>query len=235
MNILIIEDDVFLAEKIKNIFISKIITNRVQIIHNKESFYRQLSIISNYDIILTDIKLSTYSKNHDGYEIIKIIREKDVKVPIVVISGNSEVEWLRYAFECGASDYIIKPIRLKELEVRVLNWYKNFYLSQISFLWKIYSYKELSYHMDTNEFYFKEIPIPLTKNNKYILSLFFSHPERILTENYLIEKIWWDMYLIVNRSLRVNILRLKRWLQPFWIHTRIQNIRGEWYVFSSEN
>ena len=92
MNILIIEDDVFLAEKIKNIFISKIITNRVQIIHNKENFFHQMTIISSYDIILTDIKLAANTKNNDGYEIIKIIREKNIKVPIVVISGNSEIE-----------------------------------------------------------------------------------------------------------------------------------------------
>ena len=56
MNILIIEDDLFLAEKIKNLFETRIITNRVSVINSLKSFYNHLSIIWSYDIILTDIK-----------------------------------------------------------------------------------------------------------------------------------------------------------------------------------
>lgn len=232
MNILIIEDDVFLANKISSIFQSKIITNRVQIAHSMEDFLNQFSAISSYDIILTDIKLSKESKNKDWYEIIKTIRKKNIKVPIVVISWNWELDWLRYAFECWANDYIIKPIRLKELEIRVLNWFKNYYLSNITFSWQIHCYKDLSYNINTNEFYYKSKLIELTKNNKYILSIFFANPEKLLSENFLIEKIWWDICFIVNRNLRVNILRLKKWLEPFWISSRIQNIRWEWYILS---
>lgn len=230
MNILIIEDDVLLAEKIKNIFQSKVITNRVCVSHSLKDFIHQLPILSSYDIILTDIKLSHQHSNIDGYEIIQMIRKKNIKIPIVVISGNANIDRLRYAFECWANDYIIKPLRLKELEVRIMNWFKNYYLSNISFLGRIHYYKDLSYNIDTNEFYFKDIHIPLTKNNKYILSLFFAHPEKLLSENFLVEKIWWDIYLIVNRNLRINILRLKKWLSPFWIDSRIQNIHGEWYL-----
>jgi two-component system phosphate regulon response regulator PhoB len=69
--------------------------------------------------------------------------------------------------------------------------------------------------------------IPLTKNNKYILSLFFAKPEKLLRESFLIEKIWGDVCVTVDRNLRVNILRLKRALLPFGIDTWIQNIRGE--------
>ncbi len=234
MNILIIEDDELLAEKIKNIFQSKIITNRVCVSHSLIEFYHHIPILSSYDIILTDIKLSHDFHNTDGFEIIKIIRKKDIKIPIVVISGNSNIENLRCAFNYWASDYIIKPIRLKELEVRVINWFTNFYLSNISFLWCIYYYEDLSYNIDMNEFYFQNQLIPLTKNNKYILSLFFAHREKLLSEPFLIEKIWGDIYFIVNRNLRINILRLKKWLSPFWIDSRIQNIHWEWYIFCAQ-
>lgn len=232
MNILIIEDDLFLANKISDIFQSRVLTNRVQVITCLKDFKREIPLISSYDIILTDIKLWKDSKNKDWYEIIKIIRNKNKKIPVVVISWNWEIDWLRYAFDCWASDYIIKPIRLKELEVRVFNWFKNYYLSNISFLWKIIKYKDLSYNIDTSEFYYKDKKIPLTKNNKYILSIFFANPEKVLSENYLIEKIWWDIYFLVRRNLRINILRLKKWLEPFWISSRINNVRWEWYILS---
>jgi response regulator of citrate/malate metabolism len=63
MNILIIEDDVLLAEKIKNIFQSKVITNRVHLAYSLKDFTHQLAILSSFDIVLTDIKLSNYT-NH---------------------------------------------------------------------------------------------------------------------------------------------------------------------------
>lgn len=64
---------------------------------------------------------------------IRAIREKDVRVPIIVMSGYGEIERLELAFEYGASDYLIKPIRLKELEVRIFNWLRNHYLSGMNF------------------------------------------------------------------------------------------------------
>lgn len=236
MNILIIEDDVFLAGKIWKIFESKVIANRVKILHSFTEFLDELSIISSYDIVLTDLKLSANSKELCGYRIIKAIREKKAQMPIVVISGFSDIDRLREAFEYWASDYIVKPIRLKELELRVSNWFKNYCLSKLTSAWKgnVYHYKELSYHLDKNEFYFKRTHIPLTKNNKYILSLFFTSPERLLRESFLVEKIWWDICITVDRNLRVSILRLKNSLSPFGLDTWIHNIRWEGYIFSEE-
>lgn len=231
MNILIIEDDVFLSWKIKNVFQAQVLTNRISLIHSLKDFYHILGIIETFDIVLTDIQLSDVYGNKDGFEIIKIIRKKDIKIPIVVISGSGNIDDLQYAFHIWASDYIIKPVRLQELEVRILNWYTNFYLSHISFVWKICFYKELSYHLDVNEFYFQNIPIKLTKGNKYLLSLFFAHREKLLTEHFLIEKIRGDLYMIIERNLRINILRLKKWLSQFWIDNRIENIRWEGYIF----
>lgn len=54
----------------------------------------------------------------------------------------------------------------------------------------------------------------MTKNNKYLLSLFFAHPEKLLTELFLSEKIWGDDCLLEHRNIRVNILRLKQALAP---------------------
>lgn len=232
MNILIIEDDVFLATKIAKTFESKIIINRVKIVHSYFGFLDELSIVKSYDIILVDLKLSDDNRELCGYKIIRVIREKQVHIPIVVVSGFTDIDRLRLAFEYGANDYITKPIRLRELEIRVLNWFKNYYFSNITSADIIHFYKNLKYDLSKNEFYFNETLIPLTKNNKYILSLFFAKPEKLLEESFLREKIWGDMCIMTDRNLRVNILRLKRALLPFGIDTWIQNIRGEGYLFS---
>ncbi|HBB27493.1 TPA: hypothetical protein DCZ36_03295 [Candidatus Gracilibacteria bacterium] len=231
MNILIIEDNVFLAKRIARVFEAKIIVNRVKIRHSFLEFLEELPIISSYDMVLVDLKLSEDTLELCGYKIIRAIRKKQINIPIVVMSGFSDIDRLRLAFEYGASDYIIKPIRLLELEIRVFNWFKNYYLSNIPSSGSVHSYKNLKYNLDKNEFYLDETLIPLTRNNKYILSLFFSHPEKLLQESFLCEKIWGDICFSTERNLRVNILRLKQALLPFGIDTWIQNIRGEGYIF----
>lgn len=57
MNILIVEDEKFLAERIGSVFRSKIASNRVKWIYSYEEFEREFSNVSSYDLILTDLKL----------------------------------------------------------------------------------------------------------------------------------------------------------------------------------
>lgn len=57
MNILIIEDEKFLAERIGKVFRSKIASNRVRVLYSYEEFLQESPILSSYDLILTDLKL----------------------------------------------------------------------------------------------------------------------------------------------------------------------------------
>lgn len=233
MNILIIEDDLWLGKRISDVFYGKVITNKVHLIHSLQEFTHEYISIWIYDMILTDLNLWNY-KDPEWFEIIKKIREYSKTIPIIVISGYDDIEKLRYAFSLGISDYIVKPVRLKELEVRVLNWFHTYYSTKLIHTWKIFTYKQITYNIDQNKFYYKDILIPLSKNNKYILSLFFSHPERVLSEKYLCEKIWGDRCFLEKRNVRISIMRLKKKLAPYWLDSWIQNIHAEWYLFKEE-
>ena len=229
MNILIIEDEVFLAEKIKSAFWNKIISNRIKMIHSYTEFLNELSIIGSYDIILVDIMLWDMDEK-TGIDVVKTIREKNINIPIVIISSMSDYYRIELWFSTGANDYIIKPFRIKELEIRVLKWFRTFFLSLYFGNDKIIRYKELEYNISENQFYYQETPLELTKKNKYILSILLSKPEKLISNNYLIEKIWWDIYMIIERNLRVSIHRLKSELKWCNCHDRIQNIRWEGYM-----
>lgn len=76
-------------------------------------------------------------------------------------------------------------------------------------------YGDLSYSFQKNEFYHKNKIISLTKKQKFLLFLFFSQPDILLKEEYLLSKLWGDIYDEKQRNLRVVILRLKKSLQPF--------------------
>ena len=230
MNILIIEDDKLLGKRISDVFYEKVITNRITLIYSFEELMSEYTSIWLYDIVLTDLNLWNYGEP-EWFQVIKKIREYNKVIPIVVISGYDDIEKLRYAFSLGISDYIIKPVRLKELEVRVMNWFHSYYSTKLAYTGKVFSYGAMTYNIDQNKFYYSDNYIPLSKNEKYILSLFFSHPEKILSENYLCEKIWGDVVCIEKRNIRVSIMRLKKKLAIYHLDTWIKNIHSEWYLF----
>lgn len=228
MNILIIEDDWLLWNNIKKIFDKNIITNRIKVLKSFQEFSRELGLIKSYDIILVDILL--WSKEEQNWiEIIKEIRKKTTSIPIVIISWLDDIYWIESWFKHWANDYITKPFRLKELEIRVFKWFEMYFYTDFSGKDKI-SYEWIEYDLIKNEFYFNWKIMDLTKWNKYLFSLFLWNPWVLLKEDFLVEKIWWDVNAIIDRNLRVNILRLKSALKEYWIDERIQNIRWEWYM-----
>jgi DNA-binding response OmpR family regulator len=180
---------------------------------------------------LVDIFLWNNKKN--GIDIVDIIRSKYLNIPIVIISWFSEIEWIERWFDSWANDYIIKPFRLQEIEIRILKWFKTYLVSLNLKNDKIIEYKNLVYNLSENEFYYKFDKITLTKKNKYLLLIFLSTPEKMISEKYLVEKIRWDIDFVISRNLRVNILRLKKSLSFFWIENWIVNTRWEGYILKN--
>jgi DNA-binding response OmpR family regulator len=73
MNILIIEDDIFLGNKIKEVFKKRVITNKITLLSSYESFLDIHTSIHIYDIILIDINIDSQT-HHNGIDIVKYIR-----------------------------------------------------------------------------------------------------------------------------------------------------------------
>jgi DNA-binding response OmpR family regulator len=151
-----------------------------------------------------------------------------------VISWFNDIELIEHAFHVWASDYIAKPFRLKELEIRIMKWFQSYCMNIIFSNSQVIQYKKLSYKFNNNDFYFWECKINLTKKSKFILFQLLLQPENLISEYILKEKLWWDREILKERNLRVNILRLKQSLETVWIWNRIQNIRWEWYILKKD-
>lgn len=231
MNILIVEDDIVLASHIVHSFTSCVITNRITVISSPLDFLGHLHMVWAYDIILTDLALFPYDHGLWGYTVIESVRKNGINIPIIVISGKWDIDILRHAFDIGATDYIIKPFRLKELEVRVHHWFKNYCFPEIKSIENQYLIDGLTYDIKKNEFYRGDTIIRLTRSYKYLFFLFFSNQWRLLSQEFLKEKIWWDYDYMQERNLRVTILRLRKLLKPYDLHHTIRTVRGEWYIF----
>ena len=229
MNLLIVEDELSLSNMIKKFLKEKFSTIKIKQVSSYIDFLDELHIIKSYDLVIVDIILQ-WSKDKTGIDIVKYIREKSCSIPIIVISWLWKLCWLEKAFSVWANDYLIKPFRLRELELRVDRWFKLFFYPNLS-NYECVNYHALLYNLKENNFYYEKQIIKLTKINKLILSIFISNPERLIRRDFLAWKIWLDNSFIEDRNIRVSILRLKKELNCCGIDSWIQNVRWEWYMF----
>lgn len=229
MNFLIIDDDFFLTNKIKYLFEKNKWVNLVKIVNNYLDFLDEISIIDIYDVILLDINLWNESKNWT--DVIKIIRNKNTLIPIIIISWNDDIWYIDLFFNLWANDYIIKPFRFDELHVRVLKRFKTGFYNINNFTSNILWYNWLYYDINKNTFTYNWIEIILTKKNRYLLSIFFSYNEKFLSKDFLCYKLFWNYEMNHTDNIRIYICRLKLALKKFNIDCWIKNVRWEWYIF----
>lgn len=117
-SILYFEDDQELSE----LFVRYLTKYGYQVIHFREfppggvPAIRE-KLVNEPDFVLMDANLP----GADGIEICRILRDEyvDIHVPIVFVSGKMSDEDVLEAYDAGADDYLVKPIRLKELKIKL--------------------------------------------------------------------------------------------------------------------
>lgn len=112
MKILIVEDNIELNQTLKEIlemegYIVDAVTD------SKEAL--KLTERIEYDLILLDIMLPEI----DGYAVAKLIRERGITTPIIMLTALGELDNKLRGFQIGADDYIVKPFEVPELLARI--------------------------------------------------------------------------------------------------------------------
>lgn len=130
-----------------------------------------------YDILLLDINLPDF----DGFDLLSNIK-KTIAVPTIVISAYNDTDTIVKAFKYGASDYVTKPIKFKELEARIwalLSRNENIKLEDDNVLFKI----------EKNQIVFKESILTLTALEFDILSFFINNKDQVVSRERLSSSI----------------------------------------------
>ena len=178
-NILVVEDD-------KNL--RKLITTYLQ--RNKYNTYEAtngeeaLNVLdqSYIDLIVSDIMMPKM----DGYELIKSLREAKYDVPILIITAKSEIEDKKEGFLLGADDYMVKPVELAELEMRVRALLRR---SNIEMERKLIV-GNLEMDADGMTAMINGEEIPVTTREFNILYKLLSYPKKTFTRAQLMDEFW---------------------------------------------
>ncbi|HEQ6228978.1 TPA: response regulator transcription factor, partial [Streptococcus pyogenes] len=108
---LLVEDDLSLSNSIFD-FLDDF-ADVMQVFDGDEGLYEAESGI--YDLILLDLMLP--EKN--GFQVLKELREKDIKIPVLIMTAKEGLDDKGHGFELGADDYLTKPFYLEELKMRI--------------------------------------------------------------------------------------------------------------------
>lgn len=172
------------------------------------------------DLIVTDIMMPEM----DGYELIKELREANYNTPILIITAKEDIEDKRTGFSLGADDYMVKPINIDELIMRVKSLLKR--ANQTSE--KKIKIGDVELNYDKLEIRKKDKTYQLTQKEFYLLYKMLSTPDTIFKRQDLIEEIWGLENESDFRTVDVHIKRLREKLEDI-NEFEIVTIRGIGY------
>ena len=197
-NILVVEDD-------KNL--KKLMTTCLKK-NNYETFEANngeeaLSVLEkNYiDLVITDIMMPKM----DGYELIKTLRQSKYNIPILLVTAKDKYQDKEEGFLLGADDYMVKPIDIKEMLLRVRVLLKRANLANESKLRigkLILDYNELSAVRNGKTYV-------LAQKEFYLLYKLLSTPDKVFSRQDLMEEIWGMKNESDFRTVDVHIKRIR--------------------------
>ena len=148
-----------------------------------------------YDLLLLDINLPDFN----GFEVLKSIRNK-VSLPIIITSAYSDTKSKLLGFKYGASDYMVKPLDLEELEARI--WLQLGKSSEI----KTEDEKQL-FEIKDFSIYFEQKKLELTSIEFEILSILIKNKNLVMKREELVASL---SSLSSHRSLDNHIKNIRK-------------------------
>ncbi len=172
--------------------------------------------ISDYDLLLLDVMMGEIS----GFRMASILKKekKTASIPIIFITAKDTENDTVTGFNLGADDYISKPFSLREVISRVkavirrtTNNTEKSSTEQIYFETLVIDITKKKVTIDGEE-------ISLTKKEFEILLLLLQNRGRVFSREDILSKIWSDEVCVLDRTIDVNITRLRKKIGSYGKH-----------------
>lgn len=184
------------------------------------------------DLVVLDLRLP----GEDGMQIARQLRERSA-IPILMLTGLAEEADRVMGLELGADDYLTKPFSPRELlaRIRALLRRAKAQATVADAIAKVRAYRFGNWELNVGLRKLKSSEgqaVDLTNGEFSLLTAFLSAPQRVLTRDQLLELSRLHNAEVYDRSIDVQILRLRRKIEPDPAHPLyIRTERGAGYVF----
>lgn len=169
--------------------------------------------IEKYDLLLLDVMMGGMS----GFALAKRLKENPLSahIPIIFLTAKDTENDTVTGFNLGADDYISKPFSLREVMVRVRAVLRRTKEKDDMPHSNITNYQGLELNLDKKTVSIDGEDIPFTKTEFEILHLLLDERGKVFSRQELIDRIWPKDVLVLDRTVDVNITRLRKKIGRF--------------------
>lgn len=197
-NILVVEDNA----DVRELFCTVLTDNGYRAISAADG-YDALSIMEKeyIDLIIADIMMP----NMNGYELTEALRDSHYDLPILIVTAKDQFADMQRAFRAGTDDYMVKPINVNELLLRVEALLRRARISaekKITVGDTVLKYDSLTVTINGSE-------STLPQKEFYLLYKLLSYPGKIFTRQQLMDEIWGMFSETDERTVNTHINRLR--------------------------
>jgi two-component system, OmpR family, response regulator MprA len=167
-----------------------------------------------FDLVVLDVMLPRV----DGLEVCRRLRADGDATPVLMLTVRNLVSDRVAGLDAGADDYLTKPFSLEELLARM-----RALLRRASGTSEILRFADLSLDVDTREAHRGDRLIRLTPTEFFLLELLLRYPRRVLTREFIFDRVWGYGTKPTSNSLEVYVGYLRRKTEeanePRLVHT----------------
>ena len=172
-----------------------------------------------YDIILLDIMLP----KKDGFEVLKSMRKKGIKTPVLFLTARDQIEDRVRGLDLGADDYLVKPFAFEELLARIrVVLRKNSGSGEDS--GNVLKIANLTVDCNKHEVFRDDVSIKLSAKEFSILEYMMRNKGRVVSKEKIEEHVWDFDYEGGSNIVEVYIKFLRKKVDndfsPKLIHTK---------------
>lgn len=167
-----------------------------------------------YSLILLDVMMGEMS----GFRMAQLLKSKPetAKVPVIFCTAKDTEDDTVAGLNLGADDYIAKPFSIREVLARVRSVLRRTAGTQEES--EVVAFEGLSLDLRSKRCTLDGEPLALTKKEFEILALLLAHRGTIFSREEILHRVWSDEVIVLDRTIDVNITRLRRKIGSYGEH-----------------
>lgn len=178
--------------------------------------------LSSYDLIMLDVMMGKMS----GFEMARVLKRNPATahIPIIFCTAKNADDDMIAGLNLGADDYVTKPYNIRNILARIKSVLRRTErggaapatqgaaaaaLKEEPKAKRIIREEGLVIDLDQIVCTIDEVPVRMPRKEFELLSLFMSNPGKIFSREDILQKVWSDEVVVVNRVVDVNVTRLR--------------------------
>lgn len=164
-----------------------------------------------YSLILLDVMMGEIS----GFKMAQMLKTNPntANIPVIFCTARDTEDDTVAGLNLGADDYIAKPFSIREVLARVRSVLRRTAGTQEES--EVVAFEGLSLDLRSKRCTLDGEPLALTKKEFEILALLLAHRGTIFSREEILHRIWSDEVVVLDRTIDVNITRLRRKIGPY--------------------